>query len=325
MATSTHTCPRCGDAFKRKENLVLHLRRKNECPTKNENTPRATLLKTLTEKKYNDKTYNCEFCGKKFNLSSCKSRHRKTCKKRNDNNLEDSNTSTSNTTDLNTATTNNPASNVSKAEFELMVKKMKEMEARLDAYTKAGGTVNNINNGTNYTTNININLNNFGQESTNHLTNEFLSHCIFNPTKGISSLIETIHYNKDIPENHNLRCRSLKQNLFEKFVDSEWRTCDASNTLDELIRKGYRILNSYYTEHLMNDPEINENESKIRALERFRFLGDKTCNDYYAIKRELRVLVKDRTAYVLASPEAENLENANEIEDNSVGNAIINE
>ena len=123
-----------------------------------------------------------------------------------------------------------------------------------------------------------------------------------NPKKGMSSLIENIHYNKDYPENQNIRCKSLKQNIFEKYVDAEWRVCDASNTLDELINKGYRILNSHYVEHFMNDPTVYDNEMKQRALERFRFLGDTTSQDYHAVKRDLRLLVKDRTVYLLESP-----------------------
>ena len=79
--------------------------------------------------------------------------------------------------------------------------------------------------------------------------------------------------------------------------------CDASNTLDELIRKGYKILNAHYMEHFMNCPEYMENELKQRALERFRFLNDKNSNEYHSIKRELRMLVKDRTIYILESPE----------------------
>jgi hypothetical protein len=121
----------------------------------------------------------------------------------------------------------------------------------------------------------------------------------------MTSLIENIHYNKDYPKNQNIRCKSLKQNIFEKYVNAEWRACDASNTLDELIRKGYRILNAHYTENFMNDPTICEDETAQRIYERFRCLSDTGCSDYFAVKRELRILVKDRTMYLIASPDDE--------------------
>jgi hypothetical protein len=170
----------------------------------------------------------------------------------------------------------------------------------VSASTSINNTTNNIQN--NFQ-NITITVNNFGNENTSYLTPEFLSFCLMNPRKGLTSLIENIHYNAEYPENQNLRCKSLKQNIFEKYVDYEWRACDASNTLDELIRKGYRILNAHYADNFMNDPEVLEDEIKQRAYERFRFLTDTNCQDYFAVKREIRLLVKDRTMYLIAPPE----------------------
>jgi hypothetical protein len=171
-------------------------------------------------------------------------------------------------------------------------------------------TNNNIINNNNNTINnsLQVVVNNFGQEDMSYLTHDFLSYCLLNPKKGLTSLIENIHYNKEYPNNQNLRCKSLKQNIFEKYVDAEWRACDASNTLDELIKKGYKILNAHYTEHFMNDPTILDNETTQRIYERFRFLGDTSCIDYFAVKRELRVLVKDRTMYLIAPPDSDTQE-----------------
>jgi hypothetical protein len=163
--------------------------------------------------------------------------------------------------------------------------------------------INNTTNNITIQSTQNI-INNFGSEDTSSLSGDFLSYCLMNPKKGMTKLIENIHYNPDVPENYNLRCKSLKQNIFEKYVDSEWRVCDASNTLDELIRKGYSIMNLYYIDNVLNDPDVQEDENRMRMYERFRFLGDKSCNDYRAVKRDLRLLVKDRTMYILASPDA---------------------
>lgn len=77
----------------------------------------------------------------------------------------------------------------------------------------------------------------------------------------------------------------------------------ASNTLDELIRKGYRVLNLHYMAHFINDPEYQDDEVKRQVVEKFRFLSDKTCTDYYAVKRDLRLLVKNKTLYVVAPPD----------------------
>jgi hypothetical protein len=159
------------------------------------------------------------------------------------------------------------------------------------------GTINNttINNNT-----YNIQLNNFGNENTTYLPPELLTYCLSNPKKGISYLIEQIHYNNDYPENHNLRCKSLKNNIFERFVDTKWTLCDASNTLDELIKKGYRILEAHFAETFLSDPEFFDDEDRVENMQRFRqVLNDKKSNDYHSVKRDLRLLVKDKTMYVL--------------------------
>jgi hypothetical protein len=163
-------------------------------------------------------------------------------------------------------------------------------------------TITNVINN-NISNNINININSFGNEDLKHITTDFLSHCLCNPTKGISRLIENIHYNDDIPENRNIRFKSNKSNTFEKYLGDQWIECDASNTLDELIRKGYRVLNQHYMDNFMYNPEYDD-EMKRQSIERFRFLADTKCLEYYSVKRDIRLLVKNKTFYVVVPPES---------------------
>ncbi len=307
-------CPRCGYEASTKGNLVRHLKSKKQCIASLSNIDRNDIIEQVMHKERKGDSIVCLWCNK----TVCKShlaRHRQNCKAKpasSTTTIQQNNTE--NTTIVNnnerhelntTASTSNIITEVDIATLteritQAVLKELQVSSSVINSNTTFNNTfiITNANN----ITNNNITMNNFGQEDTSYLTREFLSYCLFNPKKGMSSLIENIHYNKDYPENHNIRCKSLKQNIFEKYVDAEWRACDASNTLDELIRKGYRILNSHYMEHYMNDPDIVDNECKQRALEKFRFLGDTTSQDYHAIKRELRLLVKDRTVYLLESP-----------------------
>jgi hypothetical protein len=350
--TTEFVCPRCGDVFNRKDTLLTHLKKKKECPTTYSTMSREDISKGLTTKTYNEKTYDCDFCGKKFNFASCKCKHKKICKsnpiniikreKDNEDANGNDNVNSDNTTVIDNDDTENANMDIvvsgdqrfditsaspstmdntkkyvviDKDEFVLMKSRMNKLENEVKKLKshKPSTTTNTIITNNN---NINITLNSFGQETLTHLTHDFLSHCLLNPSKGFTSLIENIHYNNDVPENRNIRCKSLKRNVFEKYIDSEWRSCDASNTLDELIRKGYRILNTHYTQHFMNDPELMEDELRQRAYERFRFLCDKTCNDYFSVKRDIRLLVKDKTMYLIAPPDAEQSnDNNDETED----------
>jgi hypothetical protein len=143
--------------------------------------------------------------------------------------------------------------------------KFDELESELIRQKRENNSsiVNNTNNIQNQQIiNNTIVINNFGNENTTYLTPELLTFCLSNPKKGISYLIEQIHYNNDYPENHNLRCKSLKNNIFETLVDTQWTLCDASNTLDELIKKGFRILEAHFAETFLSEPDFFDDEDR---------------------------------------------------------------
>ena len=66
---------------------------------------------------------------------------------------------------------------------DVILEKLNRLEAMFKGIQQTGSftTFNNIVNNT-----LNININSFGNESMTHLTSDFLSHCIHNPTKGIT-------------------------------------------------------------------------------------------------------------------------------------------
>lgn len=282
MEEQIHTCERCGFQTTLKGSLVRHLQNKKVCPAKLKSIDRQELLSRLASREYKTETTTCEFCNKTISKPVI-ARHKKTCKQRQQ--------TPPKTTEF------EGISNETLQKLKQMIKQeiLEEIE-----HNKT--TVVNNNNNTNTTINntYNIQLNNFGQENMSCLNPELLTYCLSNPKKGMSSLIETIHYNKDYPENQNLRCKSLKNNIFERFVDTQWTLCDASNTLDELIKKGYRILEAHFAETFLSDPEFFDDEHRVESMQRFRqVLNDKKSNDYHSVKRDLRLLVKDKTMYLL--------------------------
>lgn len=276
-------CKRCFHSTSTKSNLLSHLRNKKPCVVDtNEggtDIPIQTYIDELLTPKL-PKKFSCPHCDSRFSYNQSMNKHIKSCK-------------------------NNPTNQKDDKD-----KLIEQLQAQLEHYKQQAQSsttiINNNNNGT--IINITINKNNFGSEDTSYITNEFIKYCIENPSRGIAELIENIHYNTEHPENHNIRCKSLKKNVFEKLVDSEWILCDASNTLDELIKKGYKIMNTYYMDNIHNDIDIQDDEIQQARYQFFRFLGDKSSNQYYSVKRELRLLVKTKsdTLYVLAMPNEQN-------------------
>jgi hypothetical protein len=286
-----HTCERCGHNTSTKSNLLQHLRKKKPCQTLNGSRLRTDIIDELLaptpEPNPKEKNFKCEYCQQSFNSAQGKCRHKKICSKMSSASME---------VVIKTLQDEILKNHNDIKDLQLLIKKQS-----LVPIQNINTNTNNIQNQQN--TNINIIMKSFGEENMSHITNEFLNSCILNPTKGLTNLIEKVHYNVDVKENHNLRFKCSKGSLFEKYVSENWHECDASNTLDELIRKGYRVLNAYHSDYILNNPDIYEDETKFRMYEKFRFLGDKKSVEYSAVKRDLRVLVKDRTTFVLASPD----------------------
>ena len=279
----SHLCKRCGYSATTKASLIRHLQSKSPCQTEHDDTARDVLIEQLQKREHKIDTTHCPVCNKLLGKSNL-ARHRKVCKK----NVQQE------MVQVSVETLQNLQAQIDKLRGELEKQKDNSRGTSQASTSIVNNTI--INNNNTY----NIQLNTFGNENTSYLTPEFLTYCLSNPKKGMSSLIERIHYNKDYPENHNLRCKSLKNNIFERFVDTQWKLCDASNTLDELIKKGYRILEAHFAETYLSDPEFFDDEDRAESLQRFRtVLTDKTSNDYHSVKRDLRLLVKDKTMYLL--------------------------
>lgn len=278
MDTNTHVCKRCGYQATTKGSLVRHLKSKKPCVVTVEDIVRDELILELMKREYKTSVVTCEHCSKTVSKPVYK-RHKDTCQQK----------------QVPSACN---GQEVSKDEFLALKAELFALKRHVEQVGSTTGTL--VNNGVINNTTLVININNFGQEDISYLSPELLIYCMKNPKKGIKKLIEQIHYNEEYPENHNLRCKSLKQNLFEKYEDAQWSLCDASNTLDELIKKGWRILETHLAQQLLSEPDIYSDEQRLNDLQRFRdVLGDNTCQDYFAVKRDLRLLIKDKTMYVL--------------------------
>ena len=293
-----YICPRCNYSSAQKSNIVQHLKSKKPCETKYSNLTREDVLRDYQRPPPKLQQVLCQWCNKTVTKVNHK-RHQGMCSRRPTLSyiIQEDNDTLEYTNVIKDAPQQSLINTIVQETCKEFVKLL----------TSSIMVAPNITN--NQFNSVTININSHGEENLSYITHEFLSHCLLNPTKGITSLIDTIHYNEGMPMNHNLRYKSSKHNTFEKYMGYQWLECDASNTLDELIKKGYRVLNSHYTEFFLHDPEYQDDDIKREAIEKFRFLSDKSSNEYYSVKRELRLLIKNKTVYVMAPPQVgENIE-----------------
>ena len=104
-----------------------------------------------------------------------------------------------------------------------------------------GGTVNNqctVNN--NNTTNnnnmhVNIHINAFGQENVEHITTEFAKACLELGVFGVIPMLDKIYFNKEHPENFNVKLQSMKNSLVEVKTKDEWQPQGLYGTVDRML------------------------------------------------------------------------------------------
>ena len=120
--------------------------------------------------------------------------------------------------------------------------------------------VSNGNNGT--IMNVNVNLVAFGKEKMNFSMDDIAKLCQGNKT--VPNMINHVHFNEDIPENHNVYMPSRK-NRKEVFVydGEEWMLANKKDVVEQLVDKGIM-----YIEGKMNELQNKLSASKLNAVQR---------------------------------------------------------
>lgn len=203
----THECPRCGYATYVKANFVKHLtQRKTICPCTKADVSLDTLVIEYTVDDF-AKIYKCDLCDKQFNSRSGLSYHKK------------------------------QYCNNERLQLENLEATVSRLSEKLAEHANI---LNNNNNNTNTNTLginnfINIELRPFGQERTDHITQEMRDKCFKWGIHGLRYMMDCIFFNVEIPENHNIKLRSMKHNLLDVFHEPGWKAEDFKSTVDKMI------------------------------------------------------------------------------------------
>jgi len=91
--------------------------------------------------------------------------------------------------------------------------------------------------------------------------------------KSIATFIERIHFNPDLPENHNICITNLRNNLARVFTEQGWITRDQDNLLDEIIATTTNLLDKWVNE------KQSRKEYKDDYFEYFGQVGHRFIND----------------------------------------------
>ena len=266
------SCKRCGYSTKIKGNLKNHFNRKRYCEAILEDIPIDVLTKELLYTKYkptdvilkseaniSSKTlFTCDSCKKTFTRLDNLNRHTsKWCKKESLISVSSKNTDTL---------------------IETMYKEIQNIKSQ---HTKDMEILlNNMHTTTNIQNQqINININNYGNENLDYITPDFINSIIEIPYCSLPKLLTNIHFHPNHPENHNVRLTNKKLPYITIWKNNKWEVCDKKQVINELVNKGYNFLDTKYDRLIINNTSNSFNDFKQKYEDNDPILHKKLMKD----------------------------------------------
>lgn len=167
-------------------------------------------------------TYKCKYCNIEFGNRNSKYKHQKKCSKK---------------------TVDKQFEELKKEYNKCQQHMMDEIDNLKTLLEKKENNNINVEN-----MNIKIVINNFGNENTKYITDNYLTKLLELPVGAIKKLVKQIHFNKFHPENHNIKITNKKLPYISLFSNNKWMIEDKKEVLENIVDNGYTIIDEHYVE-----------------------------------------------------------------------------
>jgi len=88
-------------------------------------------------------------------------------------------------------------------------------------------------------------IRNFGEESLQHISGDFLDQCLMKDDLEFETLIKMIYFDMNVPENHNVRLKNMEHKT-EIYTDGHWVECDSSETIYKIMQNTLILLFDHF-------------------------------------------------------------------------------
>jgi hypothetical protein len=256
-------CKYCEKQFKTQQSRSNHIRKfhNNSVVMKQQHTSLDVVIKEQPKNQT-----SCQYCSKELCDRSSRWRHEKTCKEKQIVEIK------------------KEITNLEKKQDEIM--SFVKGETNNSTNQQISGDNNNTLNNNGNITNINY----FQHDNLSFITPQFfknlLKETLFEDdhTNVIPKVIEEIKFNKDHPENHNIKLDNKKSKQGEIYTKDGWKKIDEKVCIDYLTKRGYQIFKNLselhqdqikgrfvdskenFTENFLNGKINEETQNKVKDV-----------------------------------------------------------
>jgi len=289
-------CPRCGYSTPYRHSLLAHFRRKKPCPhpPHRNDADRDTIDEVIALDLFNENQYRnsrtqesalaCDGCCRKFSFRSALSRHRRLC-----------------TGGGHHHACTQVVGSADAARVSELQKRCDELEKQMEDIRKRPMSTTNSNNNNSYNNSYNVQINALGNEDLTRITPELIDTCIRRTTKGLVELMEKIHFDTDVPSNHNLRA-SLQHPDHIRYHDGEgWVYGPRNRVVRDVVNSSHNIMSNRY-----DDSQQEMRKSMSNAMYEFvdRWMNKMTKSNaqmYVDVMSEMYCALLNKTDRVFGS------------------------
>ena len=284
-----YDCQRCGYSTNHKSVFKKHLLRKNLCDADFDEIDRYTLLimnkfdkeaekyKTVNKCKpivnlpVSPNVHFCIQCGKQFKSRQGKYKHMKYyCKIKKE-----------------------------EEDKDIIIKELRERNEELKTMIeKLINSKSNVNNGTinnntakrDINTTNNIQINNYGSENIEYITDKVFKKLLTKPMSAITRLIELKHFHPLHPENHNVKITNIHDKYAKIYQDKKWLIKHKKDVVEDLVENGYADFEEF--------KDLNEDELAEKIKEKYMLMEKSYNNNFEKICRKSELSIINETKSV---------------------------
>jgi len=170
-------------------------------------------------------------------------------------------------------------------------KQDKQLETQAKQIDKLMGKLE-INGSFNNTVNItnNINLLNYKDTDTSHLTDEDYKKCLRKASRCVLKLIEKVHFNPEKPENMNVYISNMKDKYMMMYQDNKW-TLTNKDELNTVYNHKEDLIEEWF--NINKDPEMEKFFNRYVELKDDKITMDTVQEEYKLLMFNNRDLIKN--------------------------------